>query len=144
MDQIIIKSILVIAFVLFAAALMRSGGSARAQAIRTIALLVFLVAAIVAVLFPAIVNDLAVSVGVGRGADLLLYALLIAFIGNALTSARKRSTQDARITELARTIALQRPLWPEDERSQGAGPAPDAGPAQSGTSRPAHLDGGNA
>ena len=124
MDQIIIKSILVVAFILFAAALLRSGGSARRQAIRTLTLLLFLAAAIAAVLFPAIVNDLAVSVGVGRGADLLLYAFLIVFIGNTLSSARKRSAQDARITELARTIALQRPIRPEARDEEG-GPSGD-------------------
>ena len=112
MDQTIIKSLLVIAFILFAGVLLRAGGSARGKAIRTLTLLLFLAAAILAVVFPAIVNDLAVSVGVGRGADLLLYAFLVVFIGNTLASARKRSAQDAQITELARNIALQQPIRP--------------------------------
>lgn len=112
MDQTIIKTILIILFVLFGIMLLRSGRSARIQAIRTLALVLFLVAAIIAVMFPEIVNDLAVSVGIGRGTDLLLYAFIVVFIGNALQVARKRSAQDARITQLARTLALQRPLEP--------------------------------
>lgn len=112
MDQIIIKTILIVLFVLFGIMLLRTGGSARTQAIRTLALVLFLAAAIIAVMFPEIVNDLAVSVGIGRGADLLLYAFIIVFIGNSLQVARKRSAQDARITQLARTLALQRPLEP--------------------------------
>lgn len=112
MDQLIIKSILVAVFVLFGLMLLRSGGSARTQAIRTLALVLFLAAAIIAVIFPALVNDIAVSVGIGRGADLLLYAFIIVFIGNSLQTARRRSAQSAQITQLARTLALQRPLEP--------------------------------
>jgi hypothetical protein len=112
MDQIIIKTILIAVFVLFGVMLLRSGGSARTQAIRTLALVLFIAAAVIAVMFPEIVNDLAVSVGIGRGTDLLFYAFIIVFIGNALQTARKRSAQDARITQLARTLALQRPLEP--------------------------------
>ena len=116
MDQIIIKSLLIIAFILFAGVLVRSGSSAKSQAFRTLAMLLFLAAAIIAVIFPGIVNDLAVSVGVGRGADLLLYAFIIVFIGSTLTAARKRSAQDAQITELARKIALSQPLRPEGDK----------------------------
>lgn len=112
MDQIIIKSALIVAFVLFGFMLLRSGGTARTQAIRTLALFLFLAAAITAVLIPSIINDLAVSVGIGRGTDLLLYAFIIVFIGSALQTTRKRRAQDAQITKLARTLALQRPLTP--------------------------------
>ena len=109
MDQIIIKALLILAFVLFAAVLLRSGGSARTRAIRTLAMLLFLAAAIITVLFPAIINDLAHAVGVGRGADLLLYAFLVVFIAHMLSNARRQSEQDRQITELARSIALQSP-----------------------------------
>lgn len=113
MDQIIIKVALIAAFMAFAFVLIRSGGSARSQAFRTLGLMIFLAAAIVAVAFPAIVNDFAVMVGVGRGTDLLLYAFIIVFIGQALTSARSRKAQDAQITELARRLALSDPQFPE-------------------------------
>ena len=113
MDQIIIKVVLSAAFVIFAFVLIRSGGSARSQAFRTLGLIVFLAAAIIAVAFPTIVNDFAVMVGVGRGTDLLLYAFIIVFVGQALTTTRARRAQDAQITELARKIALSDPLLPE-------------------------------
>lgn len=115
MDQIIIKTVLIIAFVLFAVMLLRAGGSARSQAIRTIGLLIFVLAACLMVLFPSIVNDLALSVGVGRGADLLLYAFIIVFVGQSLSTARKRREQDTQITELARKIALSDPLSPREK-----------------------------
>jgi len=115
MDQLIIKSVLIAAFVVFAFVLIRSGGSARAQALRTFGLGVFLLAAIVAVAFPKVVNDFAQLVGVGRGTDLLLYAFIIVFIGQALTSTRRRRAQSAQITALARKIALAEPKYPVDQ-----------------------------
>lgn len=112
LDQIIIKALLIFAFVIMALVLVRPGGSARTQAIRTITLLVLLAAAIYAVLFPGVVNDLALAVGVGRGTDLLLYVFLVVFVANALTAVRKRRAQDAQITKLARQIALRSPERP--------------------------------
>lgn len=111
-DQIIIKVLLIGAFVIFGLILLKPGGSARTQAIRTITLLLLLAAAIYAVIFPTVVNDLAVAVGVGRGTDLLLYAFLVVFVANALTTVRKRRAQDAQITQLARQIAIRNPEYP--------------------------------
>jgi len=117
MDQIIIKILLILAFIVFAI-LIRASGSARSQAFRTIGLLVFFVAAVLAVIFPQMVDDLAIAVGVGRGTDLLLYAFIIVFIGQALTTARRRRAQDAQITQLARNIALANPLYPVSSEGQ--------------------------
>lgn len=69
------------------------------------------------VVFPNIVNDLAQSVGVGRGADLLLYAFIIVFIGQSLSNARKQRKQDAQLTELARKFALLDPLRNDSDRN---------------------------
>ncbi|MGX1695911.1 DUF2304 family protein [Microbacterium keratanolyticum] len=112
-DQIIIKVLLIGAFLIFALILLRPGGSARTQAIRTITLILLLAAGVFAVLFPGLIDDLARSVGVGRGTDLLLYAFIIVFVGNALTTVRRRRAQDAQITQLARQIALRNPELPE-------------------------------
>lgn len=110
MDQIIIKVALILALLLLGAALLRPGGTARAQAIRTLLLVIFLGAAIVAVLVPRLIDQLAHLVGVGRGTDLVLYVFLVVFIGQALSTTRKRREQDAQITELARKIALSAPM----------------------------------
>ncbi|HYP73262.1 MAG TPA: DUF2304 domain-containing protein, partial [Microbacterium sp.] len=114
-DQLIIKALLIGAFLIFAVILLKPGGSARTQAIRTITLLVLLGAAVYAVVFPTVINDLALAVGVGRGTDLLLYAFLIVFVANALTTVRKRRVQDAQITQLARQMALRNPQRPGEE-----------------------------
>lgn len=113
MDQIIIKVLLIVAFLVLAVVLLRPTGSARGQALRTIALVLLLIAAIVAVIFPQIINDIAVAVGVGRGADLLLYGLIVVFVANALTTARRRREQDKQITQLARRMALETVHHPE-------------------------------
>lgn len=114
LDQTIIKVLLIGAFLVIGLVLLRPGGSARSQAIRTITLLALLAAAVGAVLFPAIVNDLAQLVGVGRGTDLLLYVFLVVFIANALTTVRRRRAQDVQITKLAREIALRNPEYPDE------------------------------
>lgn len=115
MDQIIIKLLLIAAFVVLAFVLLRPTGSARGQALRTISLVLLLVVTIVAVAFPEIINNVAVAVGVGRGADLLLYGLIVVFVANALTTARRRREQDAQITQLARRMALASPHYPKEQ-----------------------------
>lgn len=112
MDQFIIKALLIVGFVVIAVFLLRPSGSVRSQALRTLGQLVLLVCAVLAVIFPGIVNDLAQFVGVGRGADLLLYGFLLVFISSSLTNTRKQRRQDEQITELARRIALASPERP--------------------------------
>ena len=111
-NQFIIQALLIVAFVLFGAILLRSGGSARTQAIRTITLTLLVAAAVFAVLFPGVIDFVARSVGVGRGTDLLLYGFIIVFIGNALATTRKLRGQNEQITTLARKIAISEPLPP--------------------------------
>lgn len=112
MDQIIIKTLLIFAFLGLGLIVLRSSGSARSQALRTLGLVLLLVAAITAVVFPGLIDTLAVSVGVGRGPDLMLYGFIVVFIGHTLSTARKRRAQDAQITELARQMALSDPVYP--------------------------------
>lgn len=122
-DQIVIQLVLIGAFVVFGVILLRSGGSARTQAIRTITLVLLVGAAIFAVIFPGTIDALAKSIGVGRGADLLLYGFIIVFIGNALTTTRRMRAQNAQMTLLARKIALMNPILPadrSDDRSAGS------------------------
>jgi hypothetical protein len=110
-DQIVIKSILILAFIFFGFVLLRPGKGARNQALRMLGLLVFIGIVVYAILFPTVINDIAEFVGVGRGTDLLLYAFVIVFIAQALSSARRRKAQSAEITVLARKIALMEPKY---------------------------------
>lgn len=108
-DQILIKLILIAVFLGFGFMLVRPSRGARNQAIRILGLLIFVGAAVYAVLFPALVNKLAELVGVGRGTDLLLYVFILVFIAQTFSATRKTRSQNAEITVLARKIALMEP-----------------------------------
>lgn len=78
----------------------------RSLAIKRIVMIMFAVGALVAISFPALLTKVANFFGVGRGVDLLLYVFIIAAMLYAIASARSRARKDARITELARAVAL--------------------------------------
>ena len=68
--------------------------------------MVFVIFATVAIAVPSLMTRLANLVGVGRGTDLLLYALVIAFLAQMLSSFRRNAARERQITRLARRIAL--------------------------------------
>ncbi|GAA2516385.1 DUF2304 domain-containing protein [Rarobacter incanus] len=103
-----IKVLLLIAIMAVAFALTRATVGVRRQALRRLLLAFFVVAAALSVLFPGALTRIANLVGVGRGTDLLLYALVIAFLSYVATSYRRTSAQSRQIVALAREIALLR------------------------------------
>lgn len=62
--------------------------------------------AILAVLFPEVLTIIANSVGIGRGTDLLLYLFIIFVMFLTVSIMRAKARSDARVTELARAVAL--------------------------------------
>lgn len=92
--------------VLVIAVLVLRGGGARHQAIIRILLVLFVIGAGIALFFPDLLTSLARLVGIGRGADLLLYLLVVAFLAFAATSYRRSRQLETQITELSRRIAL--------------------------------------
>ncbi|MET0781324.1 MAG: DUF2304 domain-containing protein, partial [Microbacterium sp.] len=85
-SQFAIKIILIVVFVVFAVALVLPGQGARRLAIRRVLLLLTAMAGIVAIAFPQLVNSLANLLGVGRGTDLILYVLVVVFIGTSISN----------------------------------------------------------
>ncbi len=77
-----------------------------------------LVAAALAVLFPDVLTTLANQVGVGRGADLLLYVLVVTFLLVSVVLFRRLSVLERRYTHLARTLAVQDATAPRDPEGQ--------------------------
>lgn len=69
---------------------------------------VVVVAAGLAVLFPDLLTNVANSVGVGRGADLILYLLVVTFMLVTVVLFRRIATLERRYTELARMMAIER------------------------------------
>ena len=102
----IIQIVLVPALVLAVLLSLRSRASLRGQARRKILAVLTVGGGVLAVLFPNTLQALADLTGVTRGTDLLLYGLalvIIYLVGS--TSARFRE-QEARLTLLARQVAL--------------------------------------
>lgn len=102
----LIQVILLLAVAVVAALLTRSTADARHQAIRRLLLAGFVVAAVVAIVFPQALSYLANLIGVGRGTDLLLYALVIAFVSYIATSHRRANQLSRKITLLTRELSL--------------------------------------
>lgn len=101
-----IKVILLVSISAVSLFAMRAPRGARHVALRRIAMLAFIAFAVASVLFPEVWNALANAVGVGRGTDLLLYVLILVFLGYMATSYLRFRGMEAQITLLARRIAL--------------------------------------
>jgi small membrane protein len=102
----IIIQVLAVLVIAIAAFFMFRGGGARHQAIRRVFMLLFIAAAASSVFFPQIWTYAANLVGVGRGTDLLLYFLVLIFIGFVATTYRRFRQIESQMTELARQLAL--------------------------------------
>jgi len=122
-----IKILLIIAVVAVTVALTRATGDARHQALRRILLAAFVLAAAVAVVWPPLLTRLANLVGVGRGSDLLLYALVIAFLSYISTSFRRLRRLSDDLTTLARQVTLLRAQVEDQQAVHGPPPADTPG-----------------
>ena len=116
---LIIQVLLIVVVVLVVARLFRSRG-ARAQAIRRIGLVVFAAFAAVSILFPDVWSRLARMVGVGRGTDLVLYALVVAFLSFTVTTYLRFRDLETNYTRLARRIALTEAPRPTERNDDPA------------------------
>jgi hypothetical protein len=105
MKIVLIQLVLIVVVVLVAARLLRGRG-ARTQAVRRLGLLVFAGLAVWSILFPTVWNRFAKLVGVGRGTDMVLYALVVAFLSFTLTTFVRFHDFETRYTKLARRLAL--------------------------------------
>lgn len=114
-NQLIIQIILIAAMVVFAAILLLPGRGARGLAVRRLTLLLAVVAGIIAVVFPSSINTVANLLGVGRGTDLVLYALVVVFVGNSIAVAGHNRQLNREITQLARSIALREAKVPDEK-----------------------------
>ncbi|MGV8972738.1 MAG: DUF2304 domain-containing protein [Rhodoglobus sp.] len=121
--------IIAVAVIALAAFFWLRGGGARHQAVRRIFMLIFIVAAASSVFFPQVWTYAANAVGVGRGADLLLYFMVLTFLGFVATTYRRFRQNEEQLTELARQLALARADLPpsghtDDVRSDGTAGTP--------------------
>jgi len=116
--KMVIQLLLIAVVVLVVARLFRSRG-ARAQAIRRIGLVVFAAFAVVSILFPDLWTRIAQDyLGVGRGTDLVLYALVVAFLSFTVTTYLRFRELETNYTRLARRIALSEAPRPDDDSGE--------------------------
>ncbi|AXH95359.1 DUF2304 domain-containing protein [Ornithinimicrobium avium] len=108
LDQPLIKTVLLVAVVVITLMLNRSTAGSRHQAVRRLLLVGFVLLAAAAVLFPRLLTQVAQFLGVGRGADLLLYGLTVFFLGYVASSYRRMRQVEQQVTTLARELALRR------------------------------------
>ncbi len=105
-SQIGIKIILLMATVGVGVLIIWPGSGARRLATRRLTLLGLIILAAIAIVFPEMTSDIAKVLGVGRGADLLLYGMVVFFIGYVIAARADRSRMHQQLTELARAQAI--------------------------------------
>ncbi len=91
---------------------------------RVLTILLF-VTAVVAILFPDLTTRVANAVGVGRGADLLIYLFVLAAVFAFIVLNARIMRLEDNITELVRELALARARKPDSARD---GEGEDEGP----------------
>jgi small membrane protein len=113
-----IQILLLLAALALVVFLLRSRRSVRSRAWVKVGYLLFVVAGIYAILRPDDTTVLANMVGVRRGTDLMLYALIIAFAFTTLSTYMRFRDVELRYARLARAIALEGAHKPGGEREE--------------------------
>lgn len=115
-----IQFLLIFAIVALLFYLLRSRTNAKSRAWVKVGYLLFVVAAIYAILRPNDTTVVANWLGVDRGADLIEYALVIAFVFTTLSTYIRFKDLELKYARLARAVALngaQAPAAPSSPES---------------------------
>lgn len=108
-----IQILLIAAVVALLVYLLRSRTNAKAKAWVKVGYVLFVIAAIYAILRPDDTTVVANWLGVDRGADLLSYALMIAFVFTTMSTYLRFKELELRYARLARAVALQSARTPD-------------------------------
>lgn len=101
----IIKILLILGILGVVIFALRGSGTAN-LAVRRMAGVAFAAAATVAILFPDLVTWVANAVNVGRGTDLVLYVLVVAFLYVTIGLYQRIHLLELRLIDLTRELAL--------------------------------------
>lgn len=104
--MIVIQLLLIVGFLGLLAYFFKHQGSYQMKAWSKILMVLFTLVAIYVIAFPDSSNALAHSVGVARGADLLLYILTLSFVFVLLNLYISRKREDRRVVALTRRVAI--------------------------------------
>jgi small membrane protein len=102
----IIQVVLVAGFLAIIYWLITNRKNSKGKAWQKLGLILLLLLAIVSVLFPDTLNDVAHFLGVGRGADLILYAFVFTFIAYVAIQYVKQKENDKTTATLVRRLAI--------------------------------------
>ncbi len=106
MNYWLIKLLLVAALAGITLFLVRPVRTDTRLALRRLGMLLLVVVAVFAILFPSWFNRFAQAVGVASGTNLLVYLLFVALLAQMASSYRREVALQRQITRLARTVAL--------------------------------------
>jgi hypothetical protein len=109
-----IQILLIGSIVVLLVYLLRSRRSAKSRAWVKIGYVLFVLAAIYAIVRPNDTTVVANWLGVARGTDLIEYALIIAFLFTTMSAYMRFKDLELRYARLARAIALEGAKTPED------------------------------
>lgn len=105
-SQWFVKLLLILALLAVGYFILKPVKSAQHLAMRRLGMMIFIAFATVAVLFPTTLTRLAYWLNIGRGTDLLLYAVVLFFFSSVVTAYRRDASNEKKLTALARTLAL--------------------------------------
>ncbi|RKQ85924.1 hypothetical protein U746_2099 [Mycolicibacterium mucogenicum 261Sha1.1M5] len=117
----LIQFLLILVVLVAAGLAMRFLPGDRSLALKRILALGFVFIAVLAILFPEALTAVAAFFGVGRGTDLLLYVFVVMTLLFAVATIRAKARSDARVTDLARAVALMDARISESDDSSPAG-----------------------
>lgn len=130
-----IQLLLIVGSVSMALVFIRTWGQAKNRAWKRLAFSAFVVVNVYAVLRPTDVTWLAQLLGVGRGTDLVLYVMVLAMGFLTLNTFLRFRSLEKKITDLARTVAINEGVRHNDERleAKAAVPQPATPDSAAGT-----------
>jgi small membrane protein len=114
-----IQILLIVSVVALLFYLLRSRRSAKTKAWVKVGYLLFVLAAVYAILRPDDTTVVAHWLGVARGADLIGYVLIVAFIFTTMSTYMRFKDLELKYARLARAVALQNAQAPESSGHAG-------------------------
>ncbi|MDO4258569.1 MAG: DUF2304 domain-containing protein [Actinomycetaceae bacterium] len=112
----LIKLILILVLAALTAFIMRPARTAKRLAMRRLWMLILIVFAMFAVLFPGLLNQLAELIGVERGINLLVYSMAVAVFMQMAAAYHRDREAEQRLTRLARAVALSNARHPREDQ----------------------------
>ena len=112
-----IQALLIVAALALAGYFILNRKKAQAKAWVKIGFVLFVIAALWAIVRPDDVTVVANWLGVDRGTDLLLYVLVIGFLFTTMSTWIRFREQELRYARLARAVAIQNAVKPEEKLS---------------------------